>query len=226
MIKINLHDYRDELRKVEIQKRVVNATVVVLLSIGLIAVSYLIDQSRLGLLKGEVNELDAQVRALQPEVNLVKGMQAKQARAETIIVGIKNLRTDQFEATRVLGDFSLRVPKDIWLTNVRQMTKDELMKSKVPVIYFDDPGAMASAKSSRRGKKNAKVETAAQEFLEIRGRSFKEKEIARYVEELEKIPYFNLVFLHKSKREMMGAYPVYEFSLYCYMPKVNANTVS
>ena len=133
MIKINLHDYRDELRKVDIQKRVVKATGVVLASVGLIALSYIVDQAQLDMLKGEVRGLESEVQALQPEVKRVKGMMARQARADTIIAGIQKLRTDQLEATRLLGDFSLRVPKDIWLTNVQQMTKEGLRKSKVPV---------------------------------------------------------------------------------------------
>ena len=226
MIKINLHDYRDELRKVDIQKRVVKATGVVLASVGLIALSYIVDQAQLDMLKGEVRGLESEVQALQPEVKRVKGMMARQARADTIIAGIQKLRTDQLEATRLLGDFSLRVPKDIWLTNVQQMTKEGLKKSKVPVIYFEDPGPSGDKKKRRRRGKNKKVEILTQDFIEIRGRSFKEKEIARYIEELEKIPYFKLVFLHKTKREMMGVYPVYEFSLYCYMPKDNANAVT
>ncbi len=226
MIKINLHDYRDELRKVDIQKRVVKATGVVLASVGLIALSYIVDQAQLDMLKGEVRGLESEVQALEPEVKHVRGMMARQARADTIIAGIQKLRTDQLEATRLLGDFSLRVPKDIWLTNVQQMTKEGLRKSKVPVIYFEDPGTSDDNKKGRRRGKNKDVEIPTQDFIEIRGRSFKEKEIARYIEELEKIPYFKLVFLHKTKREMMGMYPVYEFSLYCYMPKDNANAVT
>lgn len=226
MIKINLHDYRDELRKVDIQKRVVKATGVVLASVGLIALSYIVDQAQLDMLKGEVRGLESEVVALEPEVQHVRGMMARQARADTIIAGIQKLRTDQLEATRLLGDFSLRVPKDIWLTNVQQMTKEGLRKSKVPVIYFEDPGTSDDNKKGRRRGKNKDVEIPTQDFIEIRGRSFKEKEIARYIEELEKIPYFKLVFLHQTKREMMGMYPVYEFSLYCYMPKDNANAVT
>lgn len=224
MIKINLHDYRDELRKVDIQKRVVKATSVVIIFLGLILVSYLIDQARLDVLKGDVRGLESQVAALQPEVNYVKGMMTRQARAETIIAGIKKLRTDQLEATRLLGDFSLRVPKDIWLTNVQQMSESALKNSKVPVIYFDDPAAQKNP--AQRRNRNQAAEVEPQNFLEIRGYSFKEKEIARYIEELENIPYFKLVFLHKTKREMMGIYPVFEFALYCYLPKDNANAVT
>jgi len=226
MIKINLHDYRDELRKVDIQKRVVKSTGVVLTAIGLIVASYLIDQARLDMLKGEVRGLESEVAALQPEVNHVKGMMAKQTRAETIIAGIQQLRTDQLEATRLLGDFSLRVPKDIWLTNVQQMSKDDLRHAKVPVIYFENPETAEGKKAGGRRGRNQAEQKADQDFVEIRGLSFKEKEIARYIEELEKIQYFKLVFLHQTKRDMMGMYPVYEFSLYCYMPKDNANAVT
>ena len=224
IIKINLHDYRDELRKVDIQKRVLKATFVVVASIALIGVSYLMDKAKLETLHSQVNSLNTQVKALEPEVKLVKGMMAKNDRAKHIIAGIQNLRINQLEATRVLGDMGFRVPKDIWLTNFKQMTKADLKSSKVPTIYVDNPAK--SKKKGKRGRGRKAKKSRSQEFLQIKGVSFKEKSITAYIQDLEKIPYFKLVFLHKTERTDMGIHPVYEFSIYCYIPKKKTKAVT
>ena len=76
MIRINLHDYHDELRKIEIQKRVVKSLAVVVVAIFFIMVSWLIEQARLDSIKSETRKLESQVAALTSEVNLVKEMGA------------------------------------------------------------------------------------------------------------------------------------------------------
>ena len=120
MIKINLHDYREELVKVEIQKRVVMGMFMLRAIILFIAGWWAKDQLVLDQVRGDVQELDSQVKALEPEVKIVKTMMAKTKRAVTILTGIDKLRHDQMEATRILGDLNLRVPKNIWLTDIAQ----------------------------------------------------------------------------------------------------------
>ena len=139
MIKINLHDYREELVKVEIQKRIVMGIYMLGGIIAFIVVTFMFDQMKLTQIQGEVQELDSQVKALEPEVKLVKGMMAKTKRAEIILTGIEKLRHDQMEATRILGDLNLRVPKNIWLTEIAQKTSEDIQQGRVPVILFDDP---------------------------------------------------------------------------------------
>ena len=74
MIRINLHDYHDELRKIEIQKRVVKSLAVVIVAIFFIMVSWLIEQARLDSIKSETRKLESQVAALKSQVEKVKKM--------------------------------------------------------------------------------------------------------------------------------------------------------
>ena len=219
MIKINLHDYREELVKVEIQKRVVMGIYLLGAIILFIVGSWVKDQMVLGQVRGEVQELDSQVKALEPEVKIVKAMMAKTKRAMTILTGIDKLRHDQMEATRILGDLNLRVPKNIWLTDIAQKTLDDLVKGRVPVILFDDPARFDKKNKKRRTKQ--KKEDLSFEFMQVKGKAFKEQQVVEYLKDLEQVPYFKISFIHKTKRQLMGAYPVYDFVIYCYMPKEN-----
>ena len=53
MIRINLHDYHDELRKIEIQKRVVKSLAIIIVAIFFILASWLNEQAKLDLVKSE-----------------------------------------------------------------------------------------------------------------------------------------------------------------------------
>jgi hypothetical protein len=220
MIKINLHDYREELVKVEIQKRVVMGVYLLGAILVLIAGVWVKDQMALELVRGEVQELDSQVKALEPEVKLVKGMMAKSKRAQIILTGIKKLRHDQMEATRILGDLNLRVPKNIWLTDIAQKTREDIQHGRVPTILFDDPARLKNAKKNRK-RKRGEAEEKNYEFMQIKGKAFKEQQVVEYLKHLEQVPYFKISFIHKTKRQLMGVYPVYDFVIYCYMPKEN-----
>ena len=79
MIRINLHDYHDELRKIEIQKRVVKSLAVVIVAIFFIMVSWLIEQARLDSIKSETRKLESQVAALKSQVEKVKKMVLEKA---------------------------------------------------------------------------------------------------------------------------------------------------
>ena len=216
MIKINLLDYREELAKVEIQKRAVMGVYLLGAILLLIAGIWVKDQMALDLVRGEVQELDAQVKALAPEVKIVKKMIAKTKRAQVILTGIEGLRHNQMEATRILGDLNLRVPKNIWLTDIAQKTFEDITHGRVPVILFDDP---ARLKEIKKKKKRGKVEEKKYEFMQIRGKAFKEQQVVEYLKHLEEVPYFKISFIQKTKRQLMGVYPVYDFVIYCYMPK-------
>ena len=218
MIKINLHDYREELVKVEIQKRVVMGMYMLGGILALIVMTWVMDQMKLTQVRGEVQELDSQVKALEPEVKLVKGMMARTKRVEVILTGIEKLRHDQMEATRILADLNLRVPKNIWLTEIVQKTSQDIQSGRVPVILFDDPERLKNEKKNRKGKRGNK-DDLKYDFLQIKGKAFKEQEVVDYLKDLEQVPYFKISFIHKTNRQLMGVYPVYEFAIYCYMPK-------
>ena len=219
MIKINLHDYREELVKVEIQKRVVMGIFMLCAILVIYVGIWAKDQMALTIVQGEVQELDAKVKALEPEVKIVKGMIAKTKRVVTILTGIEKLRHDQMEATRIIGDLNLRVPKNIWLTEIVQKTTDEISHGRVPVILFDDPARLKNKKKKKR--KKGQTEGLIYEFMQVKGKAFKEQQVVEYLKDLDQVPYFKITFIHKTKRQLMGVYPVYDFVIYCYMPKEN-----
>ncbi|NIQ00725.1 MAG: hypothetical protein GWM98_10285 [Nitrospinaceae bacterium] len=211
MIKINLHDYREELRRIEIQKRVVKAGSIVAATLFLVLTNWVLDRGTLSTLRAEVKDLESKVMNLEPQVKTVKSMQNRQKRIQKIITGIQNLRTNQLQLTRILSDLNNRLPEEIWLTRIKQMNRKGLEKEKVPVIFFDDP------KSAKKRKK--KKNPTMPEFLEISGQALRDQAVADYVSELESLPYFKLVFLFKTEQAFVGNTPVRNFTIYGYMPE-------
>ncbi len=222
MIKINLHDYREELKRLAIQKQVLISASIVMVFVFMILGSWLIDKSRISRVDMEVKDLQQQVSVLQGEVNLVRGMQAKQKRVGTILTGIENLRANQMPATQILYDVNLSVPDEIWLTKITQMSKADLTKEKVPTIFID---TVASKEAKNKSKKtNAK--TSNKEFLKIEGHALEDDAVARFVERLEEIPYFKLVFLYKTEQTLIGKTKVRKFSIFCYRPSNRNKTAA
>ena len=222
MIKINLHDYREELKRLAIQKQVLISASIVMVFAFMILGSWLIDKSRISRVDMEVKDLQQQVSVLQGEVNLVRGMQAKQKRVGTILTGIENLRANQMPATQILYDVNLSVPDEIWLTKITQMSKADLTKEKVPTIFID---TVASKEAKNKSKKtNAK--TSNKEFLKIEGHALEDDAVARFVERLEEIPYFKLVFLYKTEQTLIGKTKVRKFSIFCYRPSNRNKTAA
>lgn len=222
MIKINLHDYREELKRLAIQKQVLISASIVMVFVFMILGSWLIDKSRISRVDMEVKDLQQQVSVLQGEVNLVRGMQAKQKRVGTILTGIENLRANQMPATQILYDVNLSVPDEIWLTKITQMSKADLTKEKVPTIFID---TVASNEAKNKSKKtNAK--TSNKEFLKIEGHALEDDAVARFVERLEEIPYFKLVFLYKTEQTLIGKTKVRKFSIFCYRPSNRNKTAA
>jgi Tfp pilus assembly protein PilN len=217
MIKINLFDYREELKKSTVQKQVLMSASLVMVFAFMILFSWLIEKSRISRVDMDVKELQQQVSALQPQVNMVRTMQAKQRRVNTILTGIEGLRANQLPATRTLYDVNMSVPDDIWMTQVTQMSKSDLSKGRVPTIFIDGSVTKVSKKKSK--KRNAKTpKTDTKEFIHIEGHALEDDAVARFVERLEEIPYFNMVFLYKTEQTLIGKTKVRKFSIYCYMP--------
>ena len=169
----------------------------------------------------EVRDLQQQVNALQSEVNVVKTLQAKQKRVGTILTGIDNLRANQLPATQTLFDVNLSVPEEIWLTKITQMSKEELSKARVPTVFIDSAVTQGAKKASRPGNKKL-AKKAPKEFIEIQGHALEDDAVARFIEQLETIPYFEIVFLYKTEQIFIGNTKVRKFSIYCYMP-ININ---
>ena len=147
MIRINLHDYRYELRQIEIQKRVVKCSAIIIIAIVLILVHWLVEKDRIVLIKSETNKVKSQVAALQSQVKMGNTMEMKQSRMETIIKEIKGLREDQIPAGTIVSDLNILIPEGLWLVSVIQKDMNDLRLKNIPVIMFDDPA-----------KKNKKTE--------------------------------------------------------------------
>ncbi len=216
MIRINLHDYRDELRKIEIQKRVVKSLAIIIVAIFFILASWLNEQAKLDLVKSETRKLQSQVAALTSEVNLVKEMGGKVARLESIVLTIEGLREKQLPASTIIGDLNLMVPEGLWLHGIVQRDLDYL-KRKVknfPTIMFGDPGK--KKKKKRRKKKKGMV---TKEFVEVKGFALTEDGATEYLKRLQKIPYYKTAFLYKLSQTYIGGQAVQKFIIYCYMPE-------
>jgi hypothetical protein len=57
-------------------------------------------------------------------------------------------------------------------------------------------------------------------FVEIKGKANSDDAISRFIEGLEKIPYFKTVFLFKKELEEDKLTPVHVFTVYCYMGEI------
>ncbi|GJL78964.1 MAG: hypothetical protein NPINA01_19530 [Nitrospinaceae bacterium] len=224
MIKINLFDYREELKRASIQKQVLKSASIVVTALFMILFSWLIEKSRISTVDMEVRDLEQQVNALQGTVNMVKGMQAKQKRVGKILVGIESLRAEQMPATQILFDVNKGVPEAIWLTHIVQQTEAELVAKKVPTILFKIPSPAGQQKKNKN-RRNQKPK-AAKEFIQIIGHALEDQAVARFVEKLEEVPYFKTVFLFKTEQIKIGQTPVRKFTIYCYLPENPDKTVT
>jgi hypothetical protein len=217
MIYINLHDYREELRKIETQKRVVKATSIVCVIILLVLANWMVMQAQLDKVRGETQKLEMAVKALEPRVKAIQKMKTSKLRREKIVEGIDRLRGKQFPVGKIINDLNMAVPEGVWLERVTQLTATKLQNKKVPVILFDDPALTKKKKKRKKKRKNKKNETP--EFIEIYGKALNEQLIAEYIKNLQEIPYYKLTFLQKSSQTIMGGYPIYSFTAYSYMPE-------
>ena len=216
MIRINLHDYRYELRKIEIQKRVVKCLAIIVAALFLIIVSWLVEQASLDSIRSETRKLESQVAALRNQVKKVNDMEARQNRMDTIIAGIEDLREKQMPASTIVRDLNMVVPEGLWLSSIIQRDEAELQNKNIPVIMFGDPAQ--KKKMKQRGRKK-KTEALPKEFVEVSGYALTEKEVAGYMERLQAFPYYETTFLYKSAQTVIGKQAVYHFIVYCYMPE-------
>ena len=213
MIRINLHDYRYELTKIEIQKRLIKCFVIIIAAIVLIVGSWLWEQVRLDSIKRETSKVQSEVAALQGQVKRVNAMKAKKNRMENIITRIEDLREQQLPAGRIISDLNIAIPEGLWLSSIVQKGSNGLRSMKVPVIMFDDP-----AKKKNKRKSRKKGLTPAKDFMEISGYALTEKEVLEYMKRLQQLSYYETTFLYRSSQLLLEGQSVYKFIIYCYMP--------
>ena len=137
MIHINLHNYRKELKKIEIQKRVVKAISFVGIIVLLVLVNWTFSQINLGQIRVETHKLEKAVKKLDPQVKAIQKIQYSQKRKVKIVDTIDSLREKQFPVRKIINDLNMAVPSGVWLDSVSQMTAKKLEDKKVPVILFE-----------------------------------------------------------------------------------------
>ena len=217
MIYINLHNYRKELKKIEIQKRVLKAISFVGIIVFLVLANWAFSQNNLDQIRVETHKLEKAVKKLDPQVKAIQKIQSSQKRKVQILDKIDNLRGKQFPVRKIINDLNITVPAGVWLDSVSQMTAKKLEDKKVPVILFET----SNSKNKKRkiNKKDDKKENLLYEFIEITGKALEEELIAEYIKNLQGLPYYKTTFLQKTKQTIMGGYPIYSFTAYSYMPE-------
>ena len=218
MISVNLLDYKQELRKIAMQKIIINAIGSVLFLIFLIVTYWCFQKIEIKYRANELKQLEGRVQELTAQTTKIQSMKLQAKRTEKIIKKINELRANQFQVTQILEDLILPVPDEIWLTSVRQLGIEEIKGKKIPVIFIGDPKKMKTKKKLNKSKNKAQ---SKQEFLEVRGRLFgkhSDETIVRYISRLRDSSSFAKVFLHQTSQQQAGTEAVRDFTFYVYMP--------
>jgi len=218
MITVNLLDYKEELRKVAMQKMIINAIGSVLFLIFLIVTYWCFQKIEIKYRANELKLLEGQVRKLTTQTTKIQSMKLQAKRTAKIIKKINELRANQFQVTQILEDLILPVPDEIWLTSVRQLGIKEIKGKKIPLIFIGDPKQIKTKKKSNKSKKKIQPK---QEFLEVRGRLFgkhSDETIVRYIDRLRDSSSFDKVFLHQTSQQQNKTEAVRDFTFYVYMP--------
>jgi len=217
MIHINLHDYREELKKIEIQKRIVKAIFIIGFFIFLVLANWGVSQIKLEKIRYETQKLEKALKKLDPQVKAIQKIQSSQKRKEQIVGIISSLRENQFSVSKIINDLNMAAPLGVSIDSVSQTTAKKLKDKKVPAILFRAP--TSKKKKNNRREKREKKEKQVYEFIEITGKALEKKLIAQYINNLQKISYYKMTFLQKSQQTIMDGYPIYSFTAYSYMPK-------
>ena len=218
MISVNLLDYKQELRKIAMQKIIINAIGSVLFLIFLIVTYWCFQKIEIKYRANELKQLEGRVQELTAQTTKIQSMKLQAKRTEKIIKKINELRANQFQVTQILEDLILPVPDEIWLTSVRQLGIKEIKGKKIPVIFIGDPKKMKTKKKLNKSKNKAQ---SKQEFLEVRGRLFgkhSDETIVRYIRRLRDSSSFVKVFLHQTSQQQNKTEAVRDFTFYVYMP--------
>lgn len=152
MISVNLLDYKQELRKIAMQKIIINAIGAVLFFIFLIVIYWCFQKIEINYRANELKQLEGQVRELTAQTTKIQSMKLQAKRTEKIIKKINELRANQFQVTQILEDLILPVPDEIWLTSVRQLGIKEIKGKKIPLIFIGDSKKMKTKKKSNKSK--------------------------------------------------------------------------
>ncbi len=210
MITINLFDYRQELKQIAIQKQVLAAIAVPIVAFVLCVLSYGLEQTKIQGMNSEIEEVQAGVTALDGKVKKVKTLQTQGKRLSGIIEGMRTFRSGQRTPTRLLEDIYRAIPDGLWLDELEVMTWKQVKGKNIPVIFFRDPAIKIKPKKKKKGE--PKVHDP-EEFVRLEGFAFSDQRVANFIEGLEKVPYFKVVFPVRVEQTKGNR----EFLIYCYM---------
>ncbi|MFQ5673772.1 MAG: PilN domain-containing protein [Nitrospinales bacterium] len=194
LIKINLYDFQEEVRRIQIQKQLVVAGSIVVVALVLIGFVALSEKQKNFQVSNEIAKLDSQISVLESRYRVIKKMQKKTKRINQIIVGIENLRNNQSQPARFLNDLNQLLPDAIWLKRIDFITKRDAKKSGV----------------------NFNFEGGLDEIIEIKGMTIQPKAVTQYVERLKKLPYFKTIHLWGLERKRVGINQAWLFYIYCH----------
>lgn len=231
MITINLFDYGEELKRIKIQKYVLGSVVAIFLAgICLPMGEYFLEKIKIGGLEGEVAEVRKEVKSRANDVKKIEKMQTDHKRLNEIIAGVKLLRSDELTPTQLLTDIEAAIPEGLWLSGISQRSWSYIFQKKIPVIFVKNPKE-TNAKTWRRkiAKLKAKGIRPKDPFIEIIGGTYTDQPLAKFIEGVEKIPYFKGVFLFKNEQIYFARNGVEmtsrEFRIFCYLgedPEISA----
>jgi Tfp pilus assembly protein PilN len=210
IVTINLFNYREELKRIGIQRNIYRMSWVAAVFVFLCAASDVIMTFKIVTVKTELAGLDGQVKALQSDVDAVNDMKKRQERLNVMAGGIQTLRNTSVPTRRLLEDIFQAVPEGLWLTKIQQLTwKDIVEQKRLPLILFGDPEQLKKDLDELKKDKSKKEEyDVKQPFVEIVGQAHSENAIAALSQALSRLPYYTLVFPHQKSGGL--------FYIYCY----------
>ena len=220
---INLLDHKQELKKISIQKIIINATGLVFFSIFIIFTYWCYQKIGNHYRANELKQLKDQILKLTAQTTKVKSMQLQTNRIERVIKKIHELRGNQFQVAQILEDLILPVPDEIWLTSLRQLGAKEIKRKNIPMILIGNPKEIKKNKNQNKKKlrKSGNKIQSKQEFIEIRGRLFgkhSDETIFRYIDRLRDSSSFKKIFLHQTNQQENESEAMRDFTIYIYMP--------
>ena len=216
MITVNFYNPNSVLKKISIQKLMVQAVTMIFFSIFIIFAYWGIQQIIITYNKAELKKIEGQVKALAPETTAIQSMKQQTNQIKNKIHEIDQLRARQFQVTEILENLILPIPDDVWLTSIKQIKQEDIIRRQIPLTSISSLNKIKS-----KHKNNKKIpQGESGKYLEIQasvlGR-YSDKTIIDYLDNLREAPIFNEVLLHKINGQLIGVNPIREFIFFIYI---------
>ena len=152
---INFLDYKQELQRIDVQKLIVTASAIIILT-SLVILSYWGYQNiKIRFSEIELKKLDMEVLSLSKAAAEVQSMKVNIQKTSEAIKEISRVRNNQFQVLQVLEGVTLSVPNGIWLTKIIQLPFEKISNTKGMLSFLSKPkkgnkSEMTFFKSSRK----------------------------------------------------------------------------